>query len=449
MSETISTPRRPEASEARDPIHDLVARLNRDATQLAAKDPDLSRSVRQLAEAADRPGRADDANFRTRAAYALQDMERLGGPISTVPTALREEMTRLAASAPGLQNDRLQDLVRSTKSLDDMQLVRDIRRTALEVAFQGGDQNGKLVMDRVEALENRTRLSPGVAGSLKEPSSQSPGPNAAASSPSSRSPAADEVVNERPESRSKRQTARGDEPVSSSPPDQQSGMQRTVNAQGPGALALALGALARHAAKEVSDVRGQATSVVDRIARHGDSQQQQRDEATIQGAERSQRAALDALQAFQKGAGSNILTKIQDAAKSEPGGLQAVLSEMREGGRFSSLRSQFNADLALERGMSAAYDKVASSLQQYSGDRTAVEAIGARRGTGQALEARFEKMDAEIGKATAAIPSRGDGKSVLEDLGDKMREVLDRAVQAVKSAFTPGPRAASSPSPSP
>ncbi len=99
--------------------------------------------------------------------------------------------------------------------------------------------------------------------------------------------------------------------------------------------------------------------------------------------------------------------------------------------------------------MSAAYDKVASSLQQYSGDRTAVEAIGARRGTGQALEARFEKMDAEIGKATAAIPSRGDGKSVLEDLGDKMREVLDRAVQAVKSAFTPGPRVASSPSPSP
>ena len=445
MSETISTPRRPEASEARDPIHDLVARLNRDATQLAAKDPDLSRSVRQLAEAADRPGRADDANFRTRAAYALQDMERLGGPISTVPTALREEMTRLAAAAPGLQNDRLQDLVRSTKSLDDMQLVRDIRRTALEVAFQGGDQSGKLVMDRVEALENRARLGSGPStGPAERNQSQTTPPG-----PTSRSPAADESAPEPPGRKSDRRAPQSDSQPSTSEPSQQAGAERMVSGQGPGALALALGALARHAAKEVSDVRGQATSVVDRIARHGDSQQQQRDEATIQGAERSQRAALDALQAFQKGAGSNILTKIQDAAKSEPGGLQAVLSEMREGGRFSSLRSQFNADLALERGMSAAYDRVASSLQQYSGDRTAVEAIGARRGTGQALEARFEKMDAEIGKATAAIPSRGDGKSVLEDLGDKMREVLDRAVQAVKSAFTPGPRAASSPSPSP
>ena len=447
MSEAISTPRRPEASEVRDSIHDLVTRLNGDATQLATKDPELSRSVRQLAEAADRPGRSDDPNFRTRAAYALQDMERLGGPISTVPTALREEMTRLAATAPGLQNDRLQDLVRSTKSLNDMQLVRDIRRTASEVAFQGGDQSSKLVMDRVEALENRARLGsgPSVGPAERNQSQATP----AAPGPASRSPAADEATPEPPGRKSDRQAPQSDSQASAAQPSPQTGAERSVSGQGPSALALALGALARHAAKEVSEVRGQATSVVDRIARHGDAQQQQRDEATIQGAERSQRTALDALQAFQKGAGSNILTKIQDAAKSEPGGLQGVLSEMREGGRFSSLRSQFNADLALERGMSAAYDKVASSLQQYSGDRTGVEAIGARRGTGQALEARFEKMDAEIGKATAAIPSRGDGKSVLEDLGDKMREVLDRAVQAVKSAFTPGPRAASSPSPSP
>ena len=445
MSETISSPRRPEAGEVRDPIHDLVARLNRDATQLATKDPELSRSVRQLAEAADRPGRTDDPNFRTRTAYALQDMERLGGPISTVPTALREEMTRLAGSAPGLQNDRLQELVRTTKSLDDMQLVRDIRRIALEVAFQGSDQTGKLVMDRVEVLENRARLGSGPSTGLAERSQSQATPLG----PTSRSPAADEVTPEPPGRKSDRQAPQNDGQPSASQSSQQASAERSVSGQAPGALALALGALARHAAKEVSDVRGQATSVVDRIARHGDTQQQQRDEVTIQGAERSQRAALDALQAFQKGAGSNILAKIQDAAKSEPGGLQAVLSEMREGGRFSSLRSQFNADLAIERGMSAAYDKVASSLQQYSGDRTAVEAIGARRGTGQVLEARFEKMDAEIGKASAAIPSRGDGKSIFEDLGDKMREMLDRAVQAVKSAFTPGPRTTSSPSPSP
>ena len=449
MSDTIANPRRSETAEARDPIRDLVGRLNRDAAQV--KDADLSRSIRQLAETAERPGRSDDPNFRTRTAYVLQDMERLSGPISTVPASLREEMTRLAATAPGLQNDRLQDLVRNTKNIDDMQLVRDIRSTAFQVAFQGGDQTSKLVMDRVEALENRARLGAGPSAGPADPAGRAQGPTAPAPGPASRSPAADDVSSRPPGWDEANRARRTDgQPSPPTPPAGGPNPQEQVTTtRGPGAIATALGALAQHMAKEVSAIRGEATSVVDRISKHGDFQQQQREQATVQGAERSQRAALDALQAFQKGAGSNILTKIQDAAKSEPGGLQAVLSEMRDGGRFSSLRSQFNADLALERGMSAAYDKVASSLQQYAGDRGAVDAIGARRGTSQALEARFEKMDAEIGKATAAIPSRSDGKSVFEDLGEKMREVLDRAVQAVKSAFNPGPRASSSPSPSP
>jgi hypothetical protein len=193
--------------------------------------------------------------------------------------------------------------------------------------------------------------------------------------------------------------------------------------------------------------------VVARSARHENVFQQRRDEATIQGAERSQRAAIDAIQAFTQGPGSNILTKIQDAAKAEPGGIQAVLSEMREGGRFASLRSQFNADLVTERGAAAAWDRMAGSLQQYGTDRAAVAAIGARQNTMAALDARFEKMDAEIGRAASLIPSRQDGKSVMDDLGEKVREILDRAINAVKSAFSPSAernaRASAGPSPAP
>ena len=70
-----------------------------------------------------------------------------------------------------------------------------------------------------------------------------------------------------------------------------------------------------------------------------------------------------------------------------------------------------------------------------------------------ALEARFEKLDAEIGKAASIIPSRQDGKSVMDDLGEKVREILDRAVNAVKAAFTPsaekGARASAAPPPAP
>jgi hypothetical protein len=218
-------------------------------------------------------------------------------------------------------------------------------------------------------------------------------------------------------------------------------------------IASSLAALARNAQQENPNWDRQPTPVAERSERHETAFQQRRDEATIQGAEKSQRAALDALQAFVQGPASNILTKIQDAAKAEPGGMQAVLSEMREGGRFASLRSQFNADLVMERGAAAAWDRMAGSLQQYGADRSAVAAIGARQNSTAALDARFEKMDAEIGKAASIIPSKQDGKSVMDDLGDKVREILDRAINAVKAAFTPSAdrnaRASASPSPAP
>ena len=156
----------------------------------------------------------------------------------------------------------------------------------------------------------------------------------------------------------------------------------------------------------------------------------------MQTAERSQAAAVEAVQSFASGPGSAILAKIQEAAKSEPGGMQAVLSEMREGGRYSGLRSQFNADMVMEKGMAAAYDKMAVSLQQYGADRNVVSAIGAQRGTMSALDARFDGLDAEIGKATSMLPSKAEGKSVMDDLGDKLREVVERAVNAIKAAVS-------------
>jgi hypothetical protein len=107
----------------------------------------------------------------------------------------------------------------------------------------------------------------------------------------------------------------------------------------------------------------------------------------------------------------------------------------------------------MERDASAAWEEMAASLQQYGADRTAVAAIGARQNTSAELESRFEKLDAEIGKAASIIPSRQDGKNVMDDLGEKVREILDRAVNAVKSVFTPsaekGARASAGPSPSP
>ena len=153
-------PRPPAAASGRDPIHDLITRLDRDASTVAAKDPDLSRLIHQLAETATkRPDRVEDAAFRTRVAYALQDMEKLAGPITSVPQGLREEMSRLAVTAPGLQNDRLQEMMRATPSMDDTRLVRDVRSLAFNVGGRSGDQNAPDVRGGIDALENRIRLA--------------------------------------------------------------------------------------------------------------------------------------------------------------------------------------------------------------------------------------------------------------------------------------------------
>ena len=459
-----SVPERP-VSEATQPdqIRDLLARLNRDAAKVAAKDPDLSRAIGQLAEVSARPDKADNPTFRTQTAYALQDFEKLAGPISTVPPALREEMTRLAATAPGLQNDRLQDLVRQTPTLGDRRVIADIRELALNTAGQGGDQNRQEVREKVEALENRARLAVTSGATIGGPpreavttpvSSAEPGPrnvNADSSgTQAQRSPGQDGTRQSRTPGweEQQAQTPSPQQPVQSTQPYQSA-------TRGPGALSLVLGALANRWAANASEGVSERppSPIADRSARHEQQFQGQRDDAAVATAEKSQAAALGAIRDFANGPASNILTKIQDAVRNDPGGIAAVLSEMREGGRFAGLRTQLNADLATEKGAAAAYDRMTGALAQYGGDRAAVEAIGARTNTAATLTAKFEKVDAEIGNAASMLPSRSDGKSVMDDLGDKLRQVLDRAMEAVKSVFTPSAeraaRASASPSPSP
>ncbi len=125
-----------QAPSARDPIHDLVDKLQRSHGMVARVDPALGASIRAAAAQVDLPGRVDDPMFRTKVAYALQDIEKLAGPSATIrmPDGLRKEMTALAATSPGLQNERMQALLQGTATMDDRHLVRVIRRDAALIA---------------------------------------------------------------------------------------------------------------------------------------------------------------------------------------------------------------------------------------------------------------------------------------------------------------------------
>ena len=141
-------------------MRDLVEALERARPTIADADPKLDRAIHSLRDHVQRNGSLDGPNFRALVAYALTDFEKLAGPVPSVHPALREEMTALAGTMPGLRNERVQDLMRATPGLQDPELVREVRVFAKGVTTME-PQNAPSMRSQVEALENKVRLSTG------------------------------------------------------------------------------------------------------------------------------------------------------------------------------------------------------------------------------------------------------------------------------------------------
>lgn len=440
-----ASPARPPS--ARDPIHDLVNKLQRSQGMVARVDPALGASIRAAAAQVDMPGRVDDPTFRTKVAYALQDIEKLAGPSAAIrmPDGLRTEMTALAATSPGLQNDRMQALLQGTATMDDRHLVRAIRRDAALVA-RAVDQTSADLQSRVEGLENQTR-----SGTRAEPVAVAP---AAPAPPMAPTPPNVAVAAAAPR--------KGQAPAAAAPAAQpemaaehQVALQPTAeqlqSVKGLGATFAIMAALRKPEPATPAPWDQQLTPLKDRIARYTERAQANEEEASLRAAERSGQAAIQALQAFAHGPGTGIMDKIQAAGKADPDGLAGVVSGMREGGPYAGLRHTFNADLVREKGLASALNRASVAVGQYGADRTRVDSVAEAQGSTTAIAAHFAKLDAEVGKAASETPGRKDGKSQMEELGEKAAELAHKAIEAVKAAFrrTPaveqGPAASASP----
>jgi hypothetical protein len=102
-----------------------------------------------------------------------------------------------------------------------------------------------------------------------------------------------------------------------------------------------------------------------------------------------------------------------------------------------------------EAGVARAYDKASESLAKYGDARTGVEEIIARRPDAANLTSKFQQMDAEIGENAESTPSRRDGKSMIEDISKQAAEIIQHAMEALKSIFTRSGPEPSRPGPSP
>lgn len=428
-----------------DSLREMIDKLARAQEMVARVDPALAATIRGIAEKVDAPESAQLPMYRTKVAYALQDVERLVGPVRSVPQGLREEMTRLAATSPGLQNERMQDLVRSTPILDDRGLIRDIRRDAAEIA-RSSNQTSPDIQGKVDVLENRARLSrvgevaAGVVAELQTAA------NAPQPSPQ---PAAAAKLAEK-----------GNEPL---PKPYEAPMQVTAGQQQPtleqprqvraaGATFAIMAALRKPEPVTPAPWDQQLTPLKGRVARYLETAQANQEEASLRAAEQSGQAAVQALRAFAAGPGASIMGKIQAAGKADPDGMPGVIAGMREGGPYADLRQTFNAGLQREKGLASALDQASAAVSKYGADRTVADSITMGRADAATITARFAKLDAEVGRSASETPGRKDGKSQMEELGERAAELARKAVEAVKAAFQriPGaehrPSAGSSPS---
>jgi hypothetical protein len=442
-------------SAEKDLMRELLDRMDRLRALVAPADPEIAKTMQQLSRrGADAEQRAQPG-FRTAVAYALQDVENFHIGRLDLPPQLRGEMTQLAGSAVGLENERLQALMRATASMQDRALIQEIRVFSADIARRA-DQKNPDIESRIDVIENKVRLT----GRPPEPTVSAP--SAASHNPNEAPAREPRATQSRPPGPTLNpgsdRPANG--PGFGAPPQGDIRYQGGSQAQAPvtvqhSVLDTLLRAMRPSGNQPSAPWEPPPTPMGSRIDAAERRGQAEKDDRAFVRAEAVGKAALDALQGFANGEGAAVMSRINAAAKTEPGGIAQVLSEMREGGRFADLRKQFGNALADDAGVAAAYDKAASSLAAYGKNRTDVEGIISRRPDANALTQRFEQLDAEIGKAASSTPGKTEGRSMMDDLAKQAAELLQRAVDAVRSAFARSPSAnatastAPSPSPSP
>ena len=143
----------------RDPTRDLLDTLALSYGRVSQIDRPTAQAIQDIVRQGSDPARQNDPMFRHQLAYTVQDTEKaLRAPLS-MSAELRIEMVDRAGSAPGLENERMQALMRSTTNIGDRNLVRDIRLAGAEIG-SNADQSRPPTISNIESLENRARLAP-------------------------------------------------------------------------------------------------------------------------------------------------------------------------------------------------------------------------------------------------------------------------------------------------
>jgi hypothetical protein len=441
-ADTASTPKNAAATQSPpDPIRDVLTKLVASLDQLPDSAKALSMKIRELDKDASDPVRLNQKSVQHEIGYAVQDFERASGRQLDLAPAQRAEVIKLAGSAPGLENERMLALLRMTPQIEDHNVVREIRRSAKEIGQQN-NQASRDTQSRIDNLENKIRLaarSPEAANETRggdaTPKAEQPGASPSGNTASNGARNDQRAPND-PDPRDARNG-----PSTKEPPPVQTAVLRG------GILDTLTSALRGNGNIDNAPWEPQTTPFGDRLRAFQAKVDARDQDRVIARVENSARNTLEALDGFRNTEGAAVMNRIQAAARSEPGGMTTVLSEMREGGRFGDLRQAFNTALSDDKGFAQVYDKAATALARYGQGREQVEQIIAKRPDATNLTAKFEQLDGQIGDRASNTPSRNDGKNMLDDISKTIAEIIQSATEKVRAMFSRTPSAGASPSP--
>jgi len=441
-------------------VADLLDKFERIAGALGTKEPGIAAGLNRLVEQGADPGRAEQPLFRTQVAYMLQDVEKLAGAkITSVPGELRAELTQLAGSSPGLENKQMEALLRGTADISDRGVIRDIRRNAATIAGFGDHQSSQ-AQEMVEVLENRLRLAtrfspPSVDGSVatNSPAAPTSGPDRTVGLGDGSTA---EKVRATPSpgegSRVGADTKPREPELQNEPAIIKAGAAQVATQ--PKRLMSAIMDGFRAPSGPTPPWEPPPASMKERVSGFEQKLADGRTDQHIRAAERSGQALMQSMETFVNGPGAGVLGKIEAAASTEPGGMRAVMSEMQPGGRYASLRSEFDNALQQDRAFAASFNAVERAAGQYGHDRLTLGAdFQARKLDASQLDARFDRADAAIAAAAEKVPGRTPGQSVMAEMVEKIGELLNKAADRVRQIFArepeAGPKQGSSPGMSP
>jgi hypothetical protein len=188
--------------------------------------------------------------------------------------------------------------------------------------------------------------------------------------------------------------------------------------------------------------QGTGESLANRIARKAREGAGERLDSEIARTQQAGKNAAAAIEELVAGPARGIQAKISAAAQSEPGGIHTVISEMRPDGKYAGLRSEFDGALLQNEAFAKSYDKAVGALQEYGNQKLGLEQrfdqFQQDRG---ALKEKLGSIEEGLATAAASIPGKEPGKSMIEELGEKLNEFFKKVFDNIKQAFSLNPSA--------